>query len=124
MMHQPVRPIKPGVVQQDRQTDARPPPAPAVFADPEVHLRPAALAGENGQDADEAEDDQRDERVADFASDISALREFLDDLAMQPAFVEKDVSQSPGHAGKEQVTPGGGDRDAGDDFEKTKRPQH
>ena len=54
VVHQPMRPIEIGIVDQDDDTDADQEPRPAVVADAEIHWRPAGDDGEDHKPADEA----------------------------------------------------------------------
>lgn len=103
VMHQPVGPVKPGVVQQDGDADGDPKPRPAVGANPPVKLRPSKLRELYGDGAAQGKDEQREKRKANFTAHFRRCREMGNDLSVQPAIPKKHVTQQPEQARAERI---------------------
>ena len=59
MVHQPVRPIKVSVVQENSADNAAPKPSPAVITDAPIDLVPTLIGGGDGAGGDDGKDHNR-----------------------------------------------------------------
>ncbi len=103
VMHEPVRPVKPGVMHDDGDADAGHEPHPAMRVDLPIHLPAVGFADQDRRDADEAIHECGEHRPLHLPPHIGRRWITLDDLPPPPVFFEDHIGQQPCHRCHQRV---------------------
>ena len=102
-VHPAVRPIKVGIVQQDREQNTGDEPAPAVLGEVKIHPHPSLARGLQGQGSNEPKDACAGQAVTDFPEHVPTIGPALNDFPVKPSGGKQAISQRPGDQGHDSV---------------------
>lgn len=103
VMHQPMRPVEVGVVEQDRGRDGRPEPQRPMRVELPVKPRPTLLRQPQRARAHSPVNDDGEQRPAELAPDVGAGGVSRDDLPGGPTTTKQHVAEQPSEAGPEGI---------------------
>ena len=97
------RPIKIGIVQQDREQNTGDESVSAVLGEVKIYPHPSLACGLQGQRSNEAKDACVGQAAADFPEHIPTIGPALNDFPVKPSGGKQAISQRPGDQGHDSV---------------------